>query len=400
MEYLDLTGSNIDHSMSESATLDVAWSGSCYSYVHVEHGDAGTSGESSREAGSLYDAEQRWPEYQGHENNLHANQLAYPQSLTSANDLQSEAAPSSVANNQNEHQPQRPEPDYFVQPYPISTLDAGSNGNDLEFQYDALAAFDNQELLVTQDSAPYYAQQDYPRHVFGDDIRRLYSTYTHGDNDGISAHQQPTGGDGDGPWSTVNQQDNRREYLERRTNHLVEVINTPHTRDTPSASDRTSNSGSSSGDGRNGQQWGGASEATIRPDGPEQSHQTCYPNNLRNPLHSQYQDEFSRFQNRAVTQTGSTSLSGQTDLPIREPTRTDRRHPTPESVAPTSSSLALSDLKEREGHLTPPDVHQSIVFKQTLLLSTPMDSYVPRPRQASIPIRVASTRPRSDQRTP
>jgi hypothetical protein len=112
-------------------------------------------------------------------------------------------------------------------------------------------------------------------------------------------------GDGDGPWSAVNRQNNCCQHrLERQINDVEHVLNAPHDPDPISGGWWASGSDESSRGKITGQQWGGASDITIRSGNTQQSHQVGTSNDPRHPLHLQGLNEFPTAPTRPATQTG------------------------------------------------------------------------------------------------
>ncbi|KAH8628748.1 hypothetical protein IG631_16005 [Alternaria alternata] len=313
------------NSMSESTGANADWFGSCSSYVRVEHSDSGITGGSFRAVNSWCSDEQpelqadladqnlqqQPPGYPHRQNSLWANQFDYTQSSTSAYDLQSEVAPLSDDNDQREYWARRSEPDYFARPSPISTLDAEYNDDSFHLRYSVQNTLNDQGQVLPDSGMSYDTQPAYPED-FRDDHRPYYTGHTQESNNSVCSHQHPVAEDGNGPWSTVNPQNNCQRHLEQKTDRLLDVINARHT-----ISDSTwaSNSFSSSHYGSNEQQWGEASEATVRPSGDQQSHRDDYSNDPRHPLPAQHQAGFPMSRDLAMMQTGTRPLPIRTGPP-------------------------------------------------------------------------------------
>ncbi|KAG9186918.1 hypothetical protein G6011_10026 [Alternaria panax] len=297
MDLPDWSSSDQDYSndMSESHGFDVAWSGSSYSYVYVEHRDADMT--STDPPGRNHQREGL--EHRGQQNNLHHNQLGYSPSSTSTQSYQPGAGHPNTATVHSQPWTQRFAPEYFVHPFPLPTLGAGSSGNDQHPQYMAPAAFNDQEPLPTQDDTSYYMQS---RYNFPDNIGSTYSINVQGNGDTVPTYTQRVEGAMDGPWSTENQEHSHQTHLKSHVNRLVGVINTY---EVPNA---TRSGGTSGSDlslldyNNNGQDWGVASQTTIRLDDAQQRHQVEYSNYSQFRLPVGNQAGFSTLPSRAMAQ--------------------------------------------------------------------------------------------------
>ena len=303
------------NSMNESTGLNAGWLGSCSSYVRVEHSDAEITGGSSRAVDSWCSAEhpelqadladqtlqQQSPSYPNRQNSLHTNQFDYMHLSTLAYDPQSEADHQSNTDDRKEYWARRSEPDYFAHPPPIPTPDA-EYSNDFHLLYSVPDVLNDQGQALPNSGIPYYTQPVYPEEDLRGDIRLHYAGHTRESNNGACSHQHLVAEDVNGPWSTVNPQNNCPRHLEQQMNRILDVIN-------------ASDSSPSTRDGSNEQQWGEASDVTVRPDNAQQSHQSGHSNASRHPLPTQHQAGLLISRDLAIIPNGPRSLPIRTRSP-------------------------------------------------------------------------------------
>ncbi|KAB2101419.1 hypothetical protein AG0111_0g10125 [Alternaria gaisen] len=303
------------NSMSEFTGFNADWLESCSSYVHVEHGDADITGGSSRAVESWCSAEQPElqavladhnlqqpsPSYPNRQNSLHANQFDYMHLSTLGYGPQSGVDPQSNTDDQKEYWAQRSEPDYFAHPPPIPTPDAEYR-NDFHLLCSVSDVLNGQGQALPNSGMPYYTQPVYPEEDLRGDIGPHYAGHTQESNNGACSHQHLVAEDVNGPWSTVNPQNNCPRHLEQHMNRILDVIN-------------ASDSSASTWDASNEQQWGEASDVTVRPDNAQQSHQSGYSNASRHPLPTQHQAGLLMSRDLAIIPNGPRSLPIRTRSP-------------------------------------------------------------------------------------
>jgi hypothetical protein len=268
-------------------------SGSTTSYVLVKHNDASTSSGSYLATEQSCDAEQQevresladwnlsqqWQLHQGQQMNLPSNQFDYPQSTMSDYNLQSDAGPPNAADSQYTHQTQRFVQDDISGPLPVPTIYAEYSNNYLHPPVHAPTAINDQELVFAHtqvDTQPLYNLLD--------NNWQPHDTYSQGGNT-MSAYREPMTEALDGLQPAECQHPYRQSHLEQRVNGYVNILNTPYLGDATGGSGRASDPGSMLLNTTDGQEWGGASAATLRPDNVEQSNPVVYSNDPRHPLH-------------------------------------------------------------------------------------------------------------------